>query len=352
MQIAQMGFGVFYATLHLFVAYDVPIETPYLVAQQVTNTFPGVTSAMAAAASASAGTWLKKIALRAAGEEGLAGNVGRSEGALLFNNAGFSPIKPATTREEIRYRVEPTRVHCIDTSGQVFAILLNVVYLMPLTYLFVRFFIRSYLRRVSRREAGKGGGALRASSTDAVKAVEREVRKALSGSQSSSFSDHEAPSNAPDSPAPHSPKAATEAVTPPTVKVPNGNAAVEESAWFGSPNGNTGKKGKKGKKAKKNNGLEPNANGTPRDASPSPSEAKRIAEEAVRRAYEAAEAASRQAAEEETEADSILSVETTLTVESASASQTEARNYEVSGVDETLDTQEQEAEHKMQPNTD
>jgi hypothetical protein len=42
---------------------------------------------------------------------------------------------------------EYQQVTCINTSGQTFAIWLNVVYLTPLTFLFVRFFIKSYLRR-------------------------------------------------------------------------------------------------------------------------------------------------------------------------------------------------------------
>ena len=36
---------------------------------------------------------------------------------------------------------------CIASSSETFAIWLNVVYLAPLTYLFVKFFITSYLRR-------------------------------------------------------------------------------------------------------------------------------------------------------------------------------------------------------------
>jgi GNS1/SUR4 family len=55
---------------------------------------------------------------------------------------------------------EYQQVKCINTSGQTFAIWLNVVYLTPLTFLFVRFFIKSYLRRgellAARQKALKG----------------------------------------------------------------------------------------------------------------------------------------------------------------------------------------------------
>lgn len=43
-------------------------------------------------------------------------------------------------------------VTCIGTSGEAFAVLLNVAYLLPLTWLFARFFVKSYLG------SGKGNG--------------------------------------------------------------------------------------------------------------------------------------------------------------------------------------------------
>jgi hypothetical protein len=35
---------------------------------------------------------------------------------------------------------------CIDTTGETFAIWFNVLYLTPLTFLFLRFFVKSYFR--------------------------------------------------------------------------------------------------------------------------------------------------------------------------------------------------------------
>ncbi|KNG84171.1 hypothetical protein ANOM_008584 [Aspergillus nomiae NRRL 13137] len=46
-------------------------------------------------------------------------------------------------------------VPCLDNSGQVFALLLTTLYLIPLTFLFVRFFVRSYLSGPKRKLAKK-----------------------------------------------------------------------------------------------------------------------------------------------------------------------------------------------------
>ena len=78
---------------------------------------------------------------------------------------------------------------CITSSGQTFAVWLNVFYLAPLTYLFVSFFVESYLRRSNasqsgRRGANAGVAARRLSNNvqmaekagwEAAKNVEREV---------------------------------------------------------------------------------------------------------------------------------------------------------------------------------
>ncbi|GAP89246.1 putative fatty acid elongase-like protein [Rosellinia necatrix] len=74
------------------------------------------------------------------------------------------------------------KVDCIDTTGQTFAIWLNVFYLAPLTYLFVSFFIASYLRR-SKAEVVRGKTDRRLSnvvlaekaSWDAARGLEREM---------------------------------------------------------------------------------------------------------------------------------------------------------------------------------
>ncbi len=78
---------------------------------------------------------------------------------------------------------------CITSTGQTFAVWLNVFYLAPLTYLFVSFFIESYLRRSSASQSGKRGAASGVAARrlsnnvqmaekagwEAAKSVEREV---------------------------------------------------------------------------------------------------------------------------------------------------------------------------------
>jgi hypothetical protein len=64
----------------------------------------------------------------------------------------------------------------VDTSGEAFAIGLNVLYLAPLTWLFVRFFVRSYLATGSSKGGKVGRGhAVEKATVDAAKGVGREV---------------------------------------------------------------------------------------------------------------------------------------------------------------------------------
>lgn len=71
---------------------------------------------------------------------------------------------------------------CIVTSGETLAIFLNGIYLAPLTYLFISFFIASYMKRSNA--ANKAIGKTRRESEvalvekagwDAARSVEREV---------------------------------------------------------------------------------------------------------------------------------------------------------------------------------
>lgn len=89
---------------------------------------------MLASATATAGfsSWLKKAALRAAGEEGLAANVRNRQGET-FGIDAIHAARVEKAQEEIRYKLQYQTVNCLDTSGQVFAILLNALYLTPLT---------------------------------------------------------------------------------------------------------------------------------------------------------------------------------------------------------------------------
>lgn len=185
MQIAQFVVGSTFALAHLFIAYTIPTSVPYVysladLTSALSSDVSSAASVATASASAGLGSWLKKIAFRAAGEEGLAENV-RNEQGKPFGIDALHAAKDLKAREEIRYRDELQMIHCTDTSGQVFAILINCFYLLPLTWLFVRFFIRSYTKRGEQQ--GKGNSSklhlIEESGKDAANDVKREVDQAL-----------------------------------------------------------------------------------------------------------------------------------------------------------------------------
>ena len=142
LQIAQFVIGTSFAMAHFFVSYDTPVTVPYTVTKKIVSTASAVSSlvssvaasGVSASSTASAGNriggFLKKIALRAAGEEGLAENI-RDEDDHLYGAEAERLIE--TLKSETRYKQTWERVPCLDTSGQAFSILLNLVYLLPLT---------------------------------------------------------------------------------------------------------------------------------------------------------------------------------------------------------------------------
>jgi hypothetical protein len=142
MQIIQFLVGASYAAIHSFVSYEIPVRVPVVKAafQAATSVASSVvSSATDAAHNATLVDMLKKLIFRALGEEGLAGNVDPKTTSI--------PSAPITGSDGIIYETQYQTVPCIDTSGQTFAIWFNVFYLTPLTFLFVRFFVKSYLRR-------------------------------------------------------------------------------------------------------------------------------------------------------------------------------------------------------------
>jgi GNS1/SUR4 family len=175
--------GATFAFAHLFVAYEIPTKVPYLyslgdLTSGIASDVSSAASTATASASAGIGKWLKKVAFRAAGEEGLAENV-RNEEGKPFGIDAIHAAKDLKAREEIRYRDEYRLIHCTDTSGQLFAILINCLYLAPLTWLFVRFFIRSYTKQ--GESPGKTSQRRRISSSgkDAMRDVQREIEQAF-----------------------------------------------------------------------------------------------------------------------------------------------------------------------------
>lgn len=190
LQITQFVVGATYAFSHLFVAYQIPVSVPYIyhlgeLASKAVSDAPSAASSIAssavATASAGVGAWLKKAALRAAGYEGLAENVPNEQGQP-FGIDAVHIVEDFVAREETRYRDELQWVYCLDTSGQVFAILLNCVYLAPLTWLFLQFFITSYLKHVERRRSSTASETAllaRKSFQDASKGVARRLSQAV-----------------------------------------------------------------------------------------------------------------------------------------------------------------------------
>ncbi|KAF2083949.1 hypothetical protein K490DRAFT_76184 [Saccharata proteae CBS 121410] len=181
MQIMQFLVGATFAAAHLCISYTVPVSTPYTLYHTVTSVVSAVASAASsevasAVATAGMGAHVKKFLFRAAGQEALAENV-RDDAGHVF---GQEAQHITETISETRWRDEYQRVPCIDTTGQSFAIWLNVIYLMPLTALFVRFFVRSYITRTagtnrSRAQTPHRHTAASKAAIDASKGVDREV---------------------------------------------------------------------------------------------------------------------------------------------------------------------------------
>ncbi|KAL3467568.1 GNS1/SUR4 family-domain-containing protein [Aspergillus heterothallicus] len=168
MQITQFIIGSSMAASYLFINYTLP-PVRYVPSSPA--------AADVATATATTGlAWLKQVAFRAAGAEGIAENIGHVGKTLLD-----------TPREVVQ---PGPMVTCMDTSGQGFAIWLNVAYLLPLTYLFARFFVRSYLYRKEPSQATHIHAAEKAG-LDALKGVSREIQKAaeMSGETSETTED-------------------------------------------------------------------------------------------------------------------------------------------------------------------
>jgi hypothetical protein len=128
MQITQFLVGASYAMLHSFVYYTVPVQVP--VGEPV-----AAASSTPAAAATEAG-FLDSI------KQAVLGGADAATGAAAVVSP---PAGVAAGTHQVQYQAVP----CITTGGQTFAIWLNVLYLAPLTYLFVSFFIASYIKRTN-----------------------------------------------------------------------------------------------------------------------------------------------------------------------------------------------------------
>ncbi|KAI1812679.1 hypothetical protein GGS20DRAFT_556755 [Poronia punctata] len=158
MQISQFIIGGSVAMVHSFISWLVPVQTEVPIAE--------------AAAAGGVVNGIKHALYSAA------------EAAGAAAVASGSPAANAVQQPGTTYVTKYQKVDCIELTGQTFGIWLNVVYLAPLTYLFVSFFITSYLRRSAAQSArGKALGDRRRSnvalaekaSWDAARGLEREV---------------------------------------------------------------------------------------------------------------------------------------------------------------------------------
>ncbi|PSN75018.1 hypothetical protein BS50DRAFT_596145 [Corynespora cassiicola Philippines] len=194
LQITQFLVGASFAGLHLFVSYTVPVSVAYEVAEKVvskaspsaiSSAVESITSSAALpVATGPALNFLRKLVYRAAGEEGLAENVHVSSVAPPVQTVSeYAQVVPEQAQQVIKNvvnkivtRTEYQTVPCIDTSGQAFAIYLNLIYLAPLTGLFMRFFVKSYLRRTSPNAKHPTKKTVITKATrDAVHGVDREI---------------------------------------------------------------------------------------------------------------------------------------------------------------------------------
>jgi hypothetical protein len=212
MQITQFLVGVAFAACHLFVSYTVPVSVAHQITEKVARAVntSSVSSAVASATSSAAEVlpvatgaavaFLRKLIYRAAGDEGLAENIAvpghpvpHYQQQLLKQQLadGHRPEHPVEhffhhpheTVNRVIYRTEYQSVPCIDTSGQAFAVYLNIFYLSPLIFLFGRFFFKSYLRSAppNRPQTKRISDATRDASEDVKREVDHLERAAEDG---------------------------------------------------------------------------------------------------------------------------------------------------------------------------
>lgn len=207
MQITQFLVGAGFASIHLLVSYTVPVSVAHKIAEQVTSsvqpssvasTVSSAVSSVTESASAVLPTatgpalaFLWKLVYRAAGDEGLAENIAVPGSSLIPAHQAHVPtahavhhenpvqrlLHPHThTVDRVVYRTEYQHVPCIDTSGQAFAVYLNLIYLAPLTGLFMRFFVKSYFRRTNPKAKHQSKHTpISKAAGDALHGVEREI---------------------------------------------------------------------------------------------------------------------------------------------------------------------------------
>ncbi|KAM0559652.1 hypothetical protein ACHAPJ_004176 [Fusarium lateritium] len=168
MQITQFIVGASNTMAHSFVSYTVPVT----VIRKLSAPADVITAVPDASQEAVADGAIESLKQFIWGAADAAAAPGADPVASQAVNA------ESTFTAETQYVTQP----CIISTGETFAIWLNVLYLAPLTYLFVSFFIASYIKRSNA--AGKKGRAhdinanvalAEKAGWDAAKGIEKEI---------------------------------------------------------------------------------------------------------------------------------------------------------------------------------
>lgn len=181
MQIMQFIVGAPYAALHSFLSYDIPVRVP-TVRETISTALSSASSAVAAVATdPTLADTIKKLLFRAAGEGGVADNLAPASAASPAPTpAGHHRhIIHKYKDQEVTYTTEYRDVPCLNTQGQTLAVWMNVLYLLPLTFLFGRFFVKSYITRTIGQGAKAKAKAIENSGKDAIKGVDRKLDEYL-----------------------------------------------------------------------------------------------------------------------------------------------------------------------------
>ncbi|KAG9254880.1 GNS1/SUR4 family-domain-containing protein [Emericellopsis atlantica] len=180
MQITQFLLGGSYTMLHSFVSYVVPMTV-------VNEVSVPVDAPSAPATDAGALDAIRNL--------------------VFGDAAGHAKTAPGGSIVESTLNAQTVHVTqpCIMTTGETFAIWLNVLYLAPLTYLFMSFFIASYLKRSNAAQKtnkinGKGSSLASRRLSNEVTLAEKAgwdaakgVQKEVYGANGSAISDDDSP---------------------------------------------------------------------------------------------------------------------------------------------------------------
>ncbi|KAG6024526.1 hypothetical protein E4U41_001761 [Claviceps citrina] len=171
MQITQFLVGASYAMLHSFLTYVAPVTVTRVATSQMDDVPMAAAHAVRSTAAGALDS-LKRFIF----------------GPVALEPVASGAVETPTLITETVYIAQP----CITRANETFAIWLNVLYLAPLTYLFVSFFIASYVKRSSANNQAAGKPDRRLSNValaekagwDAARGLEKEVyggEKTVSG---------------------------------------------------------------------------------------------------------------------------------------------------------------------------